>query len=111
MLKLSTDPAIAALGATPRSVVTKLIKLLAKSVPKSLGKDVKHCQHLWSLAKWCQGGCRNNLMMDCAGLSLAVVCLSHSLSFKLPALAALRAVSLQACFFLPTCVAAGFRCS
>ena len=79
-----------------RGMVKHLIKLIAKAVPKSLPRDVKHCQHVWSFVKWRQrGGRGGDCRMDCAGITLTVLCLCHALAAIDSRFAALSAVSLQ----------------
>ena len=71
-----------------RAVLKLIISRLAGSLSASLPADAKHKQHLSRLAIWLQTGKkRKGLQMDCAGLTLAVYCLSQMLCGSLTCLA------------------------
>lgn len=79
-----------------RAILKLIISKLAGSLSASLPADAKHKQHLSRLELWLQSGKkRKGLQMDCAGLTLAVFCLSQMLSESLPCLADVR---MSVCF-------------
>lgn len=74
-----------------RAILKLIIARLAGSLSASLPADAKHKQHLSRLALWLQSGKkRKGLQLDCAGLTLAVFCLSQMLIESIPCLADVR---------------------
>lgn len=81
-----------------RAILKLIISKLAGSLSASLPADAKHKQHLSRLALWLQNGKkRKGLQMDCAGLTLAVFCLSQMLTASFPCLAGVRMSVRSSC--------------
>lgn len=76
-----------------KALVKAIIARLAGSLSTAMPSDAKHKQHLSCIAQWLQAGMKKKgLKMDCAGLTLAVLCLSQLLQDRFPDLAGVRMV-------------------
>jgi hypothetical protein len=90
-----------------RALVELLVKELVSCVAMgaAMPQDAKHRQHLSKWVQWKrEGSARRGLQLDCAGLTLAVYCLSHLLAALLPDLAN---VAFVVCFCLIAAVKPG----
>lgn len=76
-----------------KALVKAIIARLAGSLSSSMPSDAKHRQHLSCISQWLQAGMKKKgLKMDCAGLTLAALCVSQLLQSQFPALAEVRMV-------------------
>jgi hypothetical protein len=76
-----------------KTMVKSIISRLAGSLSTSMPSDAKHRQHLSCLHQWLiSGRKKKGLKMDCAGLTLAVFCITRLLSQQFPILSDVRMV-------------------
>ena len=90
LLAARPPPPAAPLDAA-RALVATLVKSLVSCVAMgaAMPKDGKHRQHLSKWLEWhAAGAARKSLQLDCAGLTLAVLCLARTLQGPFPELAA-----------------------
>lgn len=82
-------------------LVKAIVARLAGSLRSSMPSDAKHKQHLSCITQWLQAGMKKKgLQMDCAGLTLAVLCVAQLLQHQFPALSGVRMV---VCFDSTAC--------